>query len=137
MGKGWLFGSDPSVIKPPVRRMPDPLFLNPGQMDQTINIAKVSATQDQFGQPVQTWTTYLECYCKILMLSGQQLYQGEQFTSASQYEMKIWWPGETNTINVGDRVFLGARVFVIQIVDNVKMRNVVVRLICLEIDGSS
>ena len=138
-GSGWLLGSTPGIRKPKKRVDPQTqdLVFNPGLARHFVTIGRAPAAQDGFGQPDTTWPVYYECYCEIRMLSGQELYQAEEFTSASQYRFRMRWPGDSVTINVGDRVFFESRAFVIQIVNNVKFRNIIVELTCLAIDGSS
>jgi SPP1 family predicted phage head-tail adaptor len=111
--------------------------LEPGQLRNQISFAAPSATQDSFGQPLTSWPTYFQTWAQIRMLSGQELFQSDEFTSASQYRISIRWPGAGITINVGDRVLFGARTFVVQIADNLEMRNIRVDLTCLEINGAS
>ena len=112
--------------------------VNPADLRYEIQLASKSATVDGFGQPLNTWPLYYTTYASIRLLSGQELYQAAEFTSASQYRIRFRWPGDlVGVISSGDRVFFGNRVFVIQIVDNVQMRNIVVELTCLEIDGTS
>jgi head-tail adaptor len=71
----------------------------------------------------------------IRNLSGQELFQGDEFTSAAQVRIRMRWTGD-NT-QVGHRVAFGPHTYVVQICDNVLLRNRVLQLTCLEIDGSS
>jgi SPP1 family predicted phage head-tail adaptor len=92
---------------------------------------------DSFGQPSTSWTPYLTTRAAIRNLSGQELYQAAEFSSAAQVRVTIRWPGASIVINTGDRVLFGDHAYVIQIVDNVLLRNRIVNLNCLEIDGTS
>lgn len=116
-----------SVISPSIRS---------GELCHQVKLAGKSVTQDSFGQPLNTWTPYLTTRASIAQLSGQELFQGDEFTSASQIRIAIRWPG-AGVVNVGDRIFFQTHVYVIQIVENVFMKNRVIKLTCLEIDGSS
>ncbi len=115
----------------------NPLAISPGDLRHSIQLAARSTAQDGFGQPLTTWTPYLTVRASIRQLSGQELFQGDQFSSAAQYRIVLRWPGSAITINVGDRVLFGSHVYVIQIVDNVLLRNRVINLTCLEIDGTN
>ena len=136
-------GSDPSSQRRPSRGVnpyasqANPLAFNPGAARCSIQLASSSTLQDGFGQPVATWTPYYSCYAEIRQLSGQELYQGDEFSSAAHYRVRIRYPQDGAVVNVGDRVLFEAHVYVIQIINNVLMRNTVLELTCLEIDGSS
>lgn len=113
-------------------------MVNPAQLRNEVQLASASATVDGFGQPVNVWTPYLTTYASIRLLKGSEIYQSAEFTSAAQYAVGMRWPGGMGiTVKPGDRLFFGARVFVVQLVDDVEMRNIVLNLTCLEIDGAS
>lgn len=115
----------------------DPLFIDPGELRHKITITRVGSGQDDFGQPVNTWTPFFSTRAKIQNLSGQQLYQAAEFTSAAQVRIMIRWPGAAREVRPGDRVLFGSHVYVVQIVDNVLLRNRKVNLNCVEINGAS
>ena len=115
----------------------DPLAFNPGSARCHIQIGRLAEAQDGAGQPLNTWPVYLDLYCEIRLLSGQELFQTNDFSSAAQYRMRMRWPGDNYRIQVGDRVFFETHVYVVQVVNNILMRNVIVELTCLEIDGTS
>ncbi len=124
-------------MAPKVQKVIDPLRIDAGQLRHQVRFEsnKLSG-QDSFGQPNTTWQTYLTTFAAIQQLSGQELFQGDEFTSASQIQFLIRWPG-AGIVNVGDRIFFQTHVYVIQIINNVLMRNRIMKLTCLEIDGSS
>jgi SPP1 family predicted phage head-tail adaptor len=117
------------------RPQPNPLYLNPGDLRHPIQLATRNSSQDAFGQPLIAWAVYRSTIAMIRLLSGQEMFQASQFTSAAQYRITIRWTSQE--VKVGDRIFYGAHTYVVQIVDNVLMRNFVVNLTCLEIDGGS
>jgi SPP1 family predicted phage head-tail adaptor len=114
-----------------------PLF-NPASLRHSIQLTTPSSSVDSFGQPLTSWTVYLSTYAEIRMLSGMELYQSDEFTSAAQYRIRIRWPGGSGvSVKVGDRVLFGTHVYVIQIVEDEQMRNIALRLTCLEVNGAS
>lgn len=113
------------------------LISNPACFRHLVGIARASSTQDASGQPVNTWTPYLTVKAEIKQLSGQELFQSDQFTAAAQVRISFRWPGAAVIISTGDRVFFSSHVYVAQIVDNVELRNILVNLTCLEIDGAA
>lgn len=115
----------------------NPLAFNPGAARHTIQLCHASTTQDASGQPIDAWIPYLTCNAEIRMLSGQELFQADQFSGAAQYRVRLRWPGPSITVSVGDRILFGAHAYVVQIVNNVLLRNIVIELTCLEVNGSS
>lgn len=114
----------------------DPLDdLNPGELRHQIALAHVSTSQDQTGQPVNTWTAYRTTMASIRMLTGKEQYQGQEFTSGAQWLIRTRWTDD-NTVP-GDRVTWLGHTYVVQIVNNVLGRMRVLELTCLEIDGAS
>lgn len=113
-------------------------LINPAELRNEIQLARASATPDAAGQPVNTWPVYYVTWASIRQLSGQELYQSDEFTSAAQVRIVMRWPGGAAvTVNVGDRIFFGSHTYVVQIADDVEMRNIVLNLTCIEIDGTS
>jgi SPP1 family predicted phage head-tail adaptor len=112
----------------------DPLALDPGELRHLVSFAHTSASQDAAGQPLNTWTAYLSTWAKIENLSGQQLFQTNQFTSAAIFRFTTRYHA---TIQVGDRIAFGSHAWVVQIINNVLERNRKLELTCLEINGAS
>jgi SPP1 family predicted phage head-tail adaptor len=115
----------------------NPLAISPGELRQLVQLAHASSTADNFGQQLTSWPVYLSVHAKIENLSGQELFQGNEFSSADQVRITIRWPGLEYVVRTGDRVFFGSHIYVVQVIDNVLLRNRVLKLNCLEIDGSS
>ena len=99
------------------------------------DVVRMFEAVDSFGQPLTTWTAYRTTRASIRLLSGQELYQGEEFTSAAQLRIRMRWTD--NNTKPGHRILFGGRTYVVQICDNVMQRNRVLQLTCLEIDGTS
>jgi SPP1 family predicted phage head-tail adaptor len=115
-----------------------PWMIDSGRLRSQIQIcSNKTSAQDAFGQTSIVWTPYLTTWAEIIQLSGQELFQGDEFTSAAQVRITIRSPWPQQTINVGDRIFFGSHCYVIQIINDIAMRNLVMELTCLEIDGSS
>jgi SPP1 family predicted phage head-tail adaptor len=114
----------------------DPLAIPAGALRSAIQIQSQSATQDAYGQPVATWTTFLSVFAAIATVSSREVYQASQFVSQVTHRVTIRWPGTSVVIEEGQRVVYGTHTYLIQAVENVQERNRVLNLMCLEIDGS-
>lgn len=112
---------------------PNPLVINPGELRHQVQLCHSDPAQDNFGQNINTWTPYRTTFASIRGLSGQELYQGSEFTSAAQVRIRMRWTDD-NTIP-GDRVLFGSHTYVVQICNNILLRNRVLELTCLEING--
>jgi SPP1 family predicted phage head-tail adaptor len=95
----------------------------------------LDSSQDASGQPIQSYPIYRRTRASIRNLSGQELFQGDEFTSAAQVRIRTRWTDD-NTVP-GDRIFWQTHVYVVQVVNNVLGRNRVLELQCLEINGAS
>jgi len=110
--------------------------LQAGELRHQVQLCHRSATVDSFGQPVNVWNPpYRTTRASIRYLSGQELYQGNEFTSASQILIRMRWTGDGTV--PGDRVIFGDRIYVVQLCNNVLLRNRVLELTCLEVNGAS
>lgn len=116
----------------------NPAAVRPGRFRHLISLASnKSSGQDGFGQPVNTWNTYLTVNAEVAQIYGQEQYQTSEFTSAAQVRISFRWPGGAVKISTGDRVFFGSHVYIIQVPDNLLLVDRLVNLICLEIDGTA
>lgn len=114
----------------------DPLAFDAGELRHPIAMLHVSSTQDGFGQPLRNWgPPYRSTMASIRLLSGQELFQSQEFTSAAQIRIRTRWT-DGNTVP-GDRITWLAHTYVVQIVNDVLGRHRVLELTCLEIDGAS
>lgn len=126
----------------PWERVKDPLVIPSGGLRNAVQIQSQIATQDAFGQQVNTWSTTLNCFAAIeTMRTGEQFQEG--FVSQVVHRITIRWPGPTVPILANMRVVVDpvqggqASVYEIQAVENVQQRNRIVRMTCLEIDNST
>jgi SPP1 family predicted phage head-tail adaptor len=71
-----------------------PYAIDPGELRHQITIGSRSSAQDSSGQPLNTWPIYYTCRAKIEQLSGKQLFQGNEFSSAKQVRITIRWPSK-------------------------------------------
>src|ERR1700748_3445106 len=50
-----------------------------------------ATTVDEFGEPVDTWTTVYECWAAMNFTTGKQIYSTAQFTTKTAYNIEVMW----------------------------------------------
>jgi head-tail adaptor len=115
--------------------------IDPGKKRHQIQIqAQGATTQDATGQPSGPWNTVHGCWAAIETKGTKEQFQAG-FVSQVFHEICIDWPGPRIQIRANMQVVVHplegqfASVYEIQSVENVQQRNLVVRLVCLEIDN--
>lgn len=110
--------------------------LQSGNLRHRIQLQRKSTAQDSFGQPVESWTTYLTCWASVDVLHSAMLYQTAQFVAQSTYRIEIRYPHGT-TIQPQDRIVCGADTYTIQAVTNPEQRNISLVLLCYVLNEAS
>jgi head-tail adaptor len=111
--------------------------LDPGAMVHKIQIQAQSSNQDEFGQP-GGWYTLWTCWAARTKTERQmEVYETGLFTSRITYEFTIYWPGSAISIVPGMQLLLGSDVYNIQTIENVDERDILLRLMVLEINAPS
>jgi SPP1 family predicted phage head-tail adaptor len=114
--------------------------LDPGQKRHKISIQQQSqTTQDASGQPTGAWPAILNCWAKIDTIQTKEQFQ-DGFVSQVIHLISIDWPKRTpitTDMRVVVHPYLGnkASVYEIQSIDNIEKRDLVMCLVCLEIDN--
>jgi SPP1 family predicted phage head-tail adaptor len=114
----------------------DPLVINPGELLHSIAIQAPSTSPDTFGQSITptSWSTILTSWAAIYTAGGKETSMASQIVSEVSHVVKIRWSAAV-TVKANQRVLFGSRTFTVQYVENVKERNRVLLLYCLEVDG--
>lgn len=119
----------------------NPLALNPGTLRHQITIQAQSTTQDaSTGEPSSVWNDVHVARAAIDTVSAMERYQrgtSAEFVAQVSHMVTMRWPGASVSIAGGMRVLFGSRAFTIQAVENVEERNRVMKLSCVEVNGSS
>jgi len=115
-------------------RIPAWPCLNPSDLRHSVQIQSQSTDSDALGQPLQTWTTILTAQASIEAVKQNELYQAGQLTSQVTHTITLRWPPVS--ISAGMRAVYGAHVYKIQAVNNIEERNVVLKLLVLELNGA-
>ena len=116
-------------------------MIKAGDLRHRIAIQSQSTTQDAAtGEPSSVWNTVLETWAAIDTVSAMERYQrggAAEFVAQALHRVTMRWPGAGVGIAGGMRVAFGMRMFTIQAVENVQERNRVLKLTCVEVNGST
>jgi head-tail adaptor len=109
--------------------------INVGSLRHLIQLQQQSSTQDSVGQPVLTWTTVRTSYGGLNLVSMKEAFGEGQLTAQ---ETDIWTLRWTPTeILPGMQLVFGSNTYIVQMVSNVMRRNLIVHLLCLQLNGKS
>lgn len=122
----------------PWQNRKNPLVIPTGSKRNQITVQQPSASRGSSGGESTTWNPVLITMAALATVSSREMYQvGQtpQFTAQVTHMVSFDWPGESIPLAGGMRVLLGTRTFLVQTVENVRERNRVINLMCLEING--
>lgn len=117
--------------------MTNELALPAGSLRHSIEIQSPATSHDNFGQPLQTWTTVLTARASIEDVLEREMYQNGQFTGQVTHTIRLRWPGTAVSIAPGMQVICGAHTYTIQTAVNVQQRNRVLKIMALELNGGT
>lgn len=109
--------------------------VEPGELRHLIEIQDRSTTSDSFGQPQQIWGTVSTCMAGINIVTMREAFGSNQLTSQSS---DIWTARWTPvSIQPGMRIVFRGETFLVQAINNVDKRNVLLHILCLQINAGS
>jgi SPP1 family predicted phage head-tail adaptor len=120
--------------------MPDPLILQPGTLCSKITFQQASNTRDAAGQPISAWNNVLTTRAAVestLTATYKSSFSGGGMVSQSSHIITTHWPGSSINITPDMRIIWGDLTFQINAVDNVQLRNRVLKIYCMTIDAGS
>jgi len=110
--------------------------MNTGQFNRRILIQAPSTTQDDAGQPINTWTDVVNTWANIRTASSKEVYVAQGFVSVLTHVITIRY-NPSIAISVDMRVVYCDRVFLIQAVNDPDESRVVRQLLCKEVDTNA
>lgn len=110
--------------------MPDPIIRS-GDLRHRITIESRSTANDNFGDPVETWSTVGEYWCHVRPATGREQMVAGQMQAEISHAIVMRYQG-TTAITPNMRVQYGQRTFNIQSVINADGRNYMYTLYCIE-----
>jgi SPP1 family predicted phage head-tail adaptor len=118
----------------------DDLYIQPGELRDSVEIQAATDTRDAAGQPVSTWAAVLTARAKIEGTNSRTFkdsFSANALAAQSTDVVTLRWPGASIDLKPGMRLILGDNTYLVQGVDNVRRRNRKVVLACMVIDGDS
>jgi SPP1 family predicted phage head-tail adaptor len=112
-----------------------------GKLNRRISIQSRSASQDSFGQQLQTWDTIYSCWASIDIQASQLLYSTAEFMDKTTYRITMRWTSSV-VITAKQRVIYKepttgvVHTFEIIAPLNTKAGNTELVLLCYELGGA-
>lgn len=100
-----------------------------GKLRHYVDLQSATASQNDFGEQVKTWSTDESIFAQIEPLRGQQLLQYSQVNAELTHRIIIRY---TSNATPEKRIKFGTRIFDISVVRNIEERNVYQELLCKE-----
>ncbi len=98
-----------------------------GDLDQRVTLESYTTTQDDWGQPIEGWTTFATVWAAVEPLRGREFIAAQAMTSELSARIRIRYrPGITGTM----RVKHGSDTYGIEAVIHVKTGRQEVQLMC-------
>lgn len=103
-----------------------------GKLRHKVAFKSDTPTQDDFGQPIESWTTYMTVWAAIEPLEGRELLLAQQVSAEVTIRVRIRYDSG-NTVSPKHRIIEGSRILEIVNVINPLGRNEKLILMCKEI----
>jgi len=103
-----------------------------GELRHRVAFKSDTPTQDDFGQPIESWTTYMTVWAAIEPLEGKELLLAQQVSAEVTIRVRIRYDSG-NTVSPEHRIYEGSRILEIVNVINPLERNEKLTLMCKEI----
>lgn len=106
-----------------------------GSLRWPVAIQSYTATQDDEGYQIQTWTTSSTHYMEVVTLSGREAVNAQQIKAETTHRFRMRWIPTEPTPK--DRLLFDGIVFNIEWVDNVDQRNRELLIYCKKVAAPS
>jgi SPP1 family predicted phage head-tail adaptor len=112
-----------------------------GQLNRTIQIQQRSSSTDEFGQPIQAWTTIRTCRASIDIQASALIYETATFVSKATHRITMRW-SSCPIIMPDMRIIYSepstgiVHTYNIETLLNTKQANVELVALCYELDGA-
>lgn len=115
--------------------------MNAGKLNRRIQIQSQSTTQDDFGQPLQTWVTVYRAWAAIDIQNSALIYSTAEFMSKVVTRITIRWTSSV-IINASNRIVYiepttnVVHTYQVEAPVNTKQGNKELVILCYELDSS-
>jgi head-tail adaptor len=109
--------------------------INIGDLRHVITINQQSSTQDSVGQPVLTWSAVRTCYAGFNLISMMEAFGNNQLTSESSDVWTMRWTG--TEIKPRMQIVFGSSTYRVQAINNPGKRNILLHVLCLDLNTAS
>lgn len=99
------------------------------QLRHRVTIQTYTETQDTFGEPDKTWSTYATRWARIEPVTGREYYSVKAINATISHKMTI---RNTSGLTPKMRIVYGSRTFQIVSVANIGERDRFMELMCYE-----
>lgn len=103
-----------------------------GKLRHRVEFHSDTPTQDDFGQSIESWTSYMTVWAAIEPLEGRELLLAQQVNAEVTIRVRIRYDSG-NTVSPEHRVIVGSRTLEIVNVINPSERDEKLTLMCKEI----
>jgi SPP1 family predicted phage head-tail adaptor len=120
----------------PIYTFKNPVVTEPSELRHFVTIQRASQTGDSFGKSINpvAWDVLYTTWAAIYTAGGREVAQASHIVSGVTHVIKVRY-NTAVIMRANYRVVFGPRYFTVQYVENVKERNIVLLLYCIEIDG--
>lgn len=112
-----------------------------GPFNRRVSIQTQSTTQDQYGQPQQTWTTQYTCWANVSIQQSQLIYSTAEFVSKVTSRITIRWTPSfivqpNMRVTYTEPTTNITHLYNVEAVINPQQGNTWIVLLCYELGGS-
>lgn len=109
-----------------------PQFRDAGTLRRRITIQRVTETQDDQGQVVETWATLATRWASIEPLQGREFFASQQLDESLDVRFRIRYDSTVGTMTTKDRISWNSRTFDIRSISNLEQRNIEMEILAQE-----
>ena len=101
--------------------------MNAGKLDQRVTVERFTSTQDELGQPIETWAPLFTCWAAVEPLTGREYLAAQaavsEVTARIRMRFRPWMTAQ-------DRVIHNGTIYQIESLIDVRSENRELVLMC-------
>jgi SPP1 family predicted phage head-tail adaptor len=103
-----------------------------GKLRHKVTLKTSAYSQNEYGEPSETWTSSTTLWARIEPLRGRELLLAQQVTPEASFRVTTRYDS-SNTIDPAYRLYHGSRVLEVVSIQNPEEKNEFVELLCKEL----